>query len=367
MNIFPFQLDHAFAFYIVVYVLTLVVHAVFMTYVLAGSIYLAWAAAFPGSTVPVRSKTPLAGLLRDWMPFALSAAITAGVAPLLFVQIIYRQEFYTSNLLLGWRWMTVVPVLIIGFYLLYVLKSKIVSQWSLPARTVLAAGVAGSFLFVAFCWTTNHLLGLEQNRWPDVYASGEVIASLPNLALRLLTWVAGAFPSLCSLAAWQLAFYAGLDARENSAENNEHFTSDIRRLAKISLGGLMLAVIFGSSYVTTLDESVQSQLTNSGALWVVLVVGGIACQVVGWTRQLKQLQLTTFLKSLVTAGNVLALTGVAFLREIIRVAHVNHTIAATSAQSASEVGGFGLFIGFTILNICLITFCIRLVTQRTVR
>ena len=109
MNIFPFQFDSVLAFYIVVYVLTLVLHAVFMTYVLAGSIYLAWAAAFPGSTKPVRSKTPLAGLLRDWMPFALSAAITAGVAPLLFVQIIYRQEFYTSNLLLGWRWMTVVP------------------------------------------------------------------------------------------------------------------------------------------------------------------------------------------------------------------------------------------------------------------
>ncbi len=367
MNIFPFQFDSVLAFYIVVYVLTLVLHAVFMTYVLAGSIYLAWAAAFPGSTKPVRSKTPLAGLLRDWMPFALSAAITAGVAPLLFVQIIYRQEFYTSNLLLGWRWMTVVPVLIVGFYLLYVLKSKTVSQWSLAARTGLAVGVAGSFLFVAFCWTANHLLGLDQNRWPDVYASGDVIASVPNLALRLLTWVTGAFPSLCSLAAWQLAYYARLATTQDSNAHNEHFTSDIRKLAKMSLGGLMLAVVFGSSYITTLEASVRSQLTGSGALWLLLVVIGIACQAIGWTKQIKQGQLTPFLKSLVTAGNVVALVGVAFLREVIRVAHVDISNVTSNVQAAAGVGGFELFIGFTILNIGLMAFCIRVANQRSPR
>ena len=43
---------------------------------------------------------PLAAPLRDWLPFVLSAAITAGIAPLLFVQILYQRAFYTANLLL---------------------------------------------------------------------------------------------------------------------------------------------------------------------------------------------------------------------------------------------------------------------------
>ena len=52
---------------------------VFMNYVLAGSAYLAAHSVFRGRT---NEESPLAELLRDWMPFMLSAAITAGIAPL---------------------------------------------------------------------------------------------------------------------------------------------------------------------------------------------------------------------------------------------------------------------------------------------
>ena len=124
---FPFGFDPPLAFYLTLYVLTLVLCAFFMTYVLAGSLYVAWATVFPGQQRVLRCQQPLARVLREWIPFVLSGAITAGVAPLLFVQIIYREQFYTANLLLGWRWLVVVPVLIVAFYLLYVLKSKMVT------------------------------------------------------------------------------------------------------------------------------------------------------------------------------------------------------------------------------------------------
>ena len=136
-RMFPFGFESHLSFYLVVYVLTLVVHVFLMAYVLAGSLWLAWATLFPGTDLIPRTKQPLARILRDWMPFALSGAITAGVAPLLFVQILYRQQFYTANLLLGWRWMVVIPVLVIAFYLLYVVKSKVVSR-------MVAAGPTGA-------------------------------------------------------------------------------------------------------------------------------------------------------------------------------------------------------------------------------
>ena len=77
---FPFGLPAPTAFYLVLYLATLMVHIAFMNYVLAGSATLAVELALRRS-----KESPVSAILRDWMPFMLSAAITAGIAPLLFL------------------------------------------------------------------------------------------------------------------------------------------------------------------------------------------------------------------------------------------------------------------------------------------
>ena len=49
------------------------------------------------------------------------SSLTTGVAPLLFVQVLYGHFFYTANILLGWRWLAILGVLIVGFYAVYLL------------------------------------------------------------------------------------------------------------------------------------------------------------------------------------------------------------------------------------------------------
>ena len=168
---FPFNLPAPTAFYLTLYVLTFALHQAFMHYVLAGSLYVAWTTTFPGRGTVSRHDQPIAATLRDWQPFLLSAAITAGVAPLLFIQIVYQKQFYTANLLLWWRWMIVVPVLIVAFYLLYLLKSKLMARWPRAVRSLVAIGTAACFVFVGFCWTANHLLSVNESRWPQVYVT----------------------------------------------------------------------------------------------------------------------------------------------------------------------------------------------------
>ena len=129
-SVFPFGFPSPTAFYLTLYVLTFALHHAFMHYVAAGSMYISWATIIRGPRGAASSSPAIADLIRDWMPFSLSAAITAGVAPLLFVQIVYPRHFYTANLLLSWRWMIVVPVLIVSFYLLYVIKSSMLVNWS---------------------------------------------------------------------------------------------------------------------------------------------------------------------------------------------------------------------------------------------
>src|SRR5262245_17685394 len=171
---FPFGFPTETAKYLALYVLTFALHQSLMHYVLAGSAFVALAMMFPGRGDVPRADRPPAAVLRDWMPFMFSAAITAGVAPLLFVQILYQREFYSANLLLAWRWVIVIPVLIVGFYFLYVSKSFAISRWMWLLRTGLTVATALMFVFVGFCWTANFLLGISEAQWPEVYISGRM-------------------------------------------------------------------------------------------------------------------------------------------------------------------------------------------------
>jgi len=367
-SMFPFGLERPLAFYLIVYLLTWVLHVFLMAYVLAGSLWLAAASLFPGTTALDRTLQPLSRILREWMPFALSGAITAGVAPLLFVQIVYPQPFYTANLLLGSRWMVVIPVLILAFYLLYVLKSKIIHRWSLPVSLGLSVGVAGCFLFVAFCWTANHLLGLDAAQWPSAYATGRVVTSPLAVLLRLATWVAGTIPTLCILAAWQLRGMRSRTDRWSDApvetDWDAWFQQEHRRLICLSICGLVTALLLAFGYFQTLPDLVRSALIgNAGTPWIAVLVTLVLVHGMLLLRYRKAsgFSLRGLIALTVTLSGILLAT--AALREIIRISQTDLVAATRSAAEASQVSGFGLFLVFTLLNAGLIAWCIQLVHQ----
>ena len=105
----PFSTGHH-GLWLVLYLVTWALHAVFVGYVLVGSAY---------ALVQVlrRAEDPIAERARDLLPFMLGCGITAGVAPLLFLQLLYQERFYTANLLLGPRWGAVVPMKARPFWL----------------------------------------------------------------------------------------------------------------------------------------------------------------------------------------------------------------------------------------------------------
>ena len=53
------------------------------------------------------------------LPVLLPATITLGIAPLLFVQVLYGQFFYTSSILMAWPWFLVLVFLTTAYYGFY--------------------------------------------------------------------------------------------------------------------------------------------------------------------------------------------------------------------------------------------------------
>ena len=354
-NFFPFGLQAPTAFYLTLYIATFALHQAFMHYVLAGTLYVTWATLFSGRETIPRTEQPLAATLRDWIPFLLSAAITAGVAPLLFIQIVYQYPFYTANLLLWWRWMVVVPVLILAFYLSYLLKSQLLWKWPRPLRVIVAISTSLSFVFVGFCWTVNHLLANSAASWPEVYLTGQLPFSAMSVVLRMLVWIGGSFASMSVIAGWQL-FYT-----QKTTSVDEGSVAP-RHLATMAMVGLMIALISGVFYVATGDEPARTLVSGYAfSPYAILTVIGISLQFIGWSRQWRSKSLSSAGLTNSACGAVLTLFSLSVVREGIRISAIDLAAVSPQHAEAARVGGFGVFVVAAIVVSLLVFWCIRIV------
>jgi len=339
---FPFDQPQPTAFYLFWYLVTLVLHVVPMNYVLAGSTYLAVLSFGELCGRSMGLHRAVADKLRDWMPFALGVTITAGVAPILFVQILYKKAFYTANLLLFNRWMAILPVLIVAFYLLYVQKSKRWHDWSRAVRAVISCGILLCFAFVAWSWTENHLLSLQsQERWTTEFLRGKWFFFDSELIPRLTVWYVGAFPMLAMALGWQFWIDSG-------AAVSRDIVRMLSRTALFTSAGAALAAL---GYYLALPEELRSALlTGSGIAYLVIAGVGFTLQVFGWWRMLREGALSRPWLSAAAVGMSVAVVGMSALRELRRAAAIDLTKLTTSHEAVTHAGGFGVFVLFFLLN-----------------
>lgn len=142
--------------------LTFFLHLVPMNLVLGGSLILAIART--------RRKSPFAGELAamaaPFMPVLVAAAISFGVAPLLFIQVLYGRLFFVSSVLMAWYWFSIIPVLILAYYGVYRLATR-------RNGVVLSWVVVLFFTLIAFTYTHNLSLMLRPEVHAEMYqASG---------------------------------------------------------------------------------------------------------------------------------------------------------------------------------------------------
>jgi hypothetical protein len=358
-TIFPLGLPAATAFYLVLYLVTFVLHMVFMHYVLAGSTYLAV------GRLMGRARCGACGwqtILVDWLPFATGLAITAGVAPLLFVQMLYGREFATANLLLSHRWMAILPVLIVCFYLLYLQKSSWIARRSWAWRPVVAAVACTGVLFIAWSWTENHLLMLDRQAWPGLYEAGALWYESPGVLPRLAIWFFLAFPSLAIELAWQ-GRLLGVPLDQPAAPDSIVVgLSPVRRLALTACAGLAGTVLSALAYWPTISEAAQAAVMGPLAGgWLAVLVGALTVQAAVWIITAIRDRLTVPLLITATGGWLMGLASLAVVREAVRLAAVDLVTAAESHTAALEIGGLTVFLVFAALNAAAIAWCIHMV------
>jgi hypothetical protein len=343
---FPFGFPAASAFYLTAYVVTLALHVVFMNYVLGGSACVAAAALGRGSWKPI-------GVLKDWLPVVLSGAITAGVAPLLFVQVLYKQSFYTANLLLFHRWMLIVPVLIVGFYAFYLMKSGWLGRRPGWVQGVVTALPFTCIAFVGYSWTENHLLsGRGPAFWAEFYAGDRPVYSEPQLVPRLLVWAFGSVPTTAVLLGWQV-WYRG-------------WHEEAVRVSWLALAGFGLTGLAAVTYALVAGEAVRAFVGPMGLPYFVAACTGLVVQAGAWLVIARRKRFDAPALAAASVGLGLTILGMTVCREAVRLETIGwegFEKLVPVHRAAAAKGGLVVFVLFFVVNAGLIGLCFVLVRR----
>ncbi|MGA2889641.1 MAG: hypothetical protein ABSE51_16455 [Terracidiphilus sp.] len=229
------------------HIVTLALHFVAVEMLLGGLLLAVVLSLFRSSPAAIVTARALARRLTVVMTYVINLA----VPPLLFAQVLYGRALYTSSVLIGVYWISIIAILTLTYWLLYRFTARLEadkSAWWVGLSAWLLAG------FIARLLSTNMTLMLRPEVWRDMYSASAMGAYLPpydpTLTPRWLLMMAG---GLFIGGLW-LVYLAGRST----------FTADEKRFVA-GLGG-KLAAAFGVVYLAAglWAANVQPEIVKAG-------------------------------------------------------------------------------------------------------
>lgn len=232
------------------HVLTLSLHFAAMNFLLGGVMISLWAA------VRKRWDEPVVAKFVRLLPSAMAATISLGVAPLLFLQLVYPRQVYAASIVSGWFWLMVIPAAIIAYYALYRAAFRAESAGKV-SRLALLLALAG-LLYISLVYSSVFSMAEKPGLTRSLYAANQSglvwNPAVGDYALRWLHMVLG--------AATVGGFFIGLLGRGQPAvfaTGRSFFTI-----------GMVLASLAGVAYLISLDQHLRPFM-RTPAIWALTV------------------------------------------------------------------------------------------------
>jgi len=245
----------------VLLVFTFVLHVLFMNLTLGGTILAAFSQVFSGGKAG-DYRTVLASRLMGINVYGISLTITSGVAPLLFIQLLYGQYFYTATILLSWMWFGFLVILILGYYATYVYKFR-----GVPAKgsggTVWLCLSAVMFLLIAMVHVAVNLVHAQPGKWAAFAEDPWSVLGDSTYVVRLLHFVLAAI----AMSALVIVYWA---VRRAKAGEDVELNTEIASYAwKWALLMTALQIADGFALLMLLPRDVLLGLMRGGAATMV--------------------------------------------------------------------------------------------------
>lgn len=321
---------------------TFILHLILMNLMLGG-VLICFVNQLRGST------SELDRFVVGKLPFAIAFTVNFGVAPLLFLQVIYGQFIYTSSVLMAWPWLSVVALLIVGYYGVYIYGIK----WEVlgTGRGFVSAMVACCFLLIAFVFVNNMTMMLTPEAWVRYFSEPRgLLLNLgdPSLLPRYLHFIL----SSTAVAGLALALYGDWQVR-----CGYEIKAGVRKLGlHWFIGSTFAQLGVGLWFFRALPLQVRSFSGSwSADLFTLFLSVGIVATLLSLVFALARRVRATALMALLT---IVSMVGV---REIVRVQYLSPYFSPADLPLVPQYSPMLLFLLFFAGGIALIWYMVRLV------
>jgi hypothetical protein len=318
----------------VLHILTLTLHFVAMNFLLGGVIITIFAA------IRRRWDDPTLRKFARMFPAAMAATVTLGVAPLLFLQMVYHRQVYAAAIVSGWFWLLIIAVVIVAYYALYrcALKSERTGKISVAALVLALAGL----IYVSLAYSSIFSMAERPTQIHDLYAVSQAgwtwNPAAGDWVLRWLHMVLGAVT-----VGGFIVGMIGRDQPEAYALGKQFF-----------VGGMALAMLAGFAYMLSLLPYLAAFM-HTPAIWALTV---------GVLLSLGSLHFY-FKRSFCISGTMLfvSMLTMVYARHVVRLLKLAGQFDPASWRVAPQWSVFALFLVCFVAMLAVVGYMIQLVMR----
>jgi len=281
------------------------------------------------------------------IPSLFALGINFGVAPLLFMQVIYGHLFYTSSVLMAAYWILIIPFLILAYYGAYLFAKKGETNPALSKAALWAAALI--VLSIGLMLVNNMTLMVQPEKWTAYFENrrGTLLnLSDPTLIPRYLHFVAASVAVGGLFMAFLGRRHAG-KGRTGSGENG--------RAGLTIFGYATIAqVLMGMWFLITIPHGCLLNFMGRDLFSTIVFLGGFSGAIGA--------VVAAFSNRLYTTGVLFTLTLAAMIvtRHNLRAMYLSGKFTLSTLRVNPQYGVMALFLGILVGGIFAIGFMIKL-------
>jgi hypothetical protein len=290
---------------------------------------------------------PLNTHIAKTLPYSIAFTINFGVAPLLFLQVLYGQFFYTSSILMGVYWLSIFGILIVSYYAAYIYR--LVDDRGGMGRLFIGAAVL-LLLGVSLLFSNNVSIMQMPEVWAGYFshrAGGMLNFSDPALLPRYLHFIASAV----AIGGLAIALYFEIRKRRGATDGDEW----IRLGCNWFTYATIINFAFGFWFLGALPEAAYDPATLGGKAFFILIVSSVA----------------TIIPSMVYAqtGRIIPATGWALVtvllmtlaRDILRLTYLKPYFSLSELPYVPQYSPFIIFLLAVLGGVYLVGWMLKTV------
>jgi len=243
----------------VLHLVTLTLHFIAMNFLVGGIITVLW------GKFANRWEHPVVRQFVNLFPVALAATVSLGVAPLLFLQLVFHRQVYAASIVSGWFWLEIIDAVILAYFLLYAASmSQKKGKGRRPIYLVLALICLG---YVSFVYSSVFSMLERVDLIAGLYAGNQsglmINTDFHGYLYRWLHMIFGAITVG--------GFFVGWLGKDDKPAYEVGRT--------IFLWGMVVAGIFGTFYLISLGPLLKPFMRTPGiwslTLGIILSAGSL--------------------------------------------------------------------------------------------